>query len=204
MPKKTDNLLHDLVDLITKINKSKAIVPIESQEDAIIVACGRYLKSKGYKIVKPGYALSAKPANIKELVDYFCYVQSVYHPSHFLDSNSRKEAYKIMNDLVESRVAEAPTKEIALAEAATIVFTVFDKEEYIGLDFPPDIRSFDVNSKRAWIVQKAVDILNNRNKEASEEEAERIYEKVINEEVKRIEESGASLGWDDLDDLLES
>jgi len=202
MTKTNEDHLKSLVSIVLEANKTKGLIPLKQQEDRIMAACGTYLKSKGYRINRPDYKLSAQPKNIKDLVEYYCKVLNEYYPSRFLSVDDKKEATMIMRALVESRESVAFNRKAALAEAATIIFTVFDKEKYLGLRIPPDIRSFNVNSTRKWIVDRAIDLINDMNLLAREEEDEAECDRLADDELQRMQEAGEPVGWADLDELV--
>jgi hypothetical protein len=191
----TEDHLKNLVKAVLEAEKSKGLIPWAQQEPRLMELCGKYLMSKGYRVVKASYKLSAQPKDVKELVEYYCKVLNDYYPGRFLNQFDKKEATKIMSALVESRMPTAFNRKAALAEAATIVYTVFDKEKYLGLRAPPDIRSFNVNSTRRWIVDRAIELINDMDYAVREKEDEEACDALADAEWERLKKEGNAPMW---------
>jgi hypothetical protein len=142
-----------------------------SKHESDILEAKRLLINEGYKVwgpVKHRSDIKDQP----DLVNYFYKRLADRHPDREIRRNTIRDL-NIIRKLVESRVEDGMSTQIAVSESADIIDAIFDHEEEFKLKYPVvDMRILGQN-KLGWVTAKALSIIaDSAAKEAEKHTAE--------------------------------
>ena len=159
-------------------------------------ACVKYLKFKGYKIIKP----ANRSHNVKTLNELICFFYSRLDSRHPECVNSYRSVIKdrvIAKKFIEARMkASDVNKKEALNECVEIIKVLFAYESEFHFKYEMNFKMFG-QDKLGWITDKAIQIINRESKFRKEDLAEKRSEEMI-----RAQDT-SQLGFNNLQEILE-
>lgn len=168
----------------------------KSDMEQLNEACVKYLKFKGYKIVKPINRFH----NVKTLDELICFFYSRLDSRHPECVNSYRSMTKdrvTAKKFVEARMnASGINKKEALNECVEIVKTLFDYESEFHFKYEMNFKMFG-QDKLGWITDKAIQIINRESRFRKEDLAEKRSEEMIKAQ------DTSNLGFNNLQEILE-
>jgi hypothetical protein len=168
---------------------------VHSSDDNLVLACKKFLKYKGYRIIDPITNVSGI-LNNQDLVDLFYNLKKYNHPEEPPSYRNRKLDSRNIKFFVEARMeAGNIVKEQALKECALIIRTLFTHEKEFKFKYPITIFSLG-QKKSGWITEKALAIMNKVSYNKKEKEAEDLRQSVLDNQ--NLDE----IGFNDFNDIL--
>ena len=166
------DLLVQKVKLLSEISFLNDNVSEREVEEA----CVNYLKFLGYKVSKNTNNYNVN--NLDELIDFFYTNQSYYHNDDLcrVVSNRQKDR-AIFSNFITSRQAELGySYKSGLQESAYIISALFINEAALDLTVPIWTWIFS-SAKYKWLIDKAINIVNETKEIYNTQEVERLVEK---------------------------
>ena len=164
--------------------------------EQMVEACAKYLKFKGYKIIKP----AGNICNVKTMDELICFFYSKLDSKYPEYVNNYRNVVRdrvVAKKFIESRMkVSGINKKEALKECVEIIKTVFDYETEFHFKYEMSFKMFG-QDKLGWVTDKAIQIINRELKYKKEDDAERKRDVMIG--VQDTE----NLGFDNLDEILE-
>jgi hypothetical protein len=152
-----------------------------SPEDELASLCVDFLKSKGYKVYKPSRYTYNNVKHIDDLIEFFYKLYYLKHPHNMsISRQSLKKERAIAKSFVDSRMkAGGLSKQLAMSECCEIIQTFFDFEEHFKFDgsIPLTFIIFGQDNFK-WVTEKAVSIINNRERLIAEKEHIKIHDEL--------------------------
>lgn len=186
-------LIAGMAEAIKDTEQNNIFAPTVA-EDKLKEACVKYLNYYGYKVVAP-HKFDRKVVDMADLIALFYGLLKTKTPNDFATSYNHKQDLSIASRFINSRMeATGAGRERALDECGEIIRTVFVHYDEFNFKFAPSFTIFG-QSKFRWVTDKALNIMNDKNKAMREERAEKMRQKAVD-----LYETND--GYDDLDEIL--
>jgi hypothetical protein len=167
-------------------------------DEGLLNACINFVREKGYSVTKPLECSVVGIKKIDDLIGYFYGRLEREHKDDYISVyiNEARDR-KIAKSFVESRMnSRGLSRSAALQECAEIAKIVLDNYDEYHFKYNINFSIFG-SDKLSWVTEKAISIINKKNKDKREYEHRQRLDKMTAEAAKEM-----APGYDDLDDLL--
>lgn len=167
-------------------------------DEDLVKACIDFIREKGYSVTKPIETTVSAIRTLDDLIAYFYgrlknERRDEYKAVYINSSRDRK----IAKGFVENRMKiNGLNRSTALQECAEIVKIVLDNYDLFHFKYQINFSIFG-NDKLGWVTERAIDIINKKNKDKKDQEYQRRLDEITAEAAKETPR-----GYDDLDGLL--
>jgi len=165
--------------------------------DNLDKVCVDYLRYRGY-IVPNKISYTSNITKMDQLIDIFYLNLYKYHPDYIKLYKDKIKDRQAVSAFVKSRqTASETSRKEALNECADIIYKFFEYESDIGFSGTVSLSIFSV-VKLKWVVEKVLDLINNKRQEDKDKELKIKIDKMTNDNKHE------NVGIGNLDTILNS
>lgn len=174
-----DEKIKELQKALEELNIQDLFAPPSKKYDGVLSSCASILRYSGYTVLDPPEYASNDVKNIDSLIHAFYRLVSTHYKKTVIrqDLSRDRRTAKLFVD--KRQKVSGVSRKIALGECYAIILTIFNNLGFFNFNRTPDFNMF-FYKKMSWVVDKAVDIMNEDYKKAMSDKHERRIEAANN------------------------
>ena len=172
-----DSIIQDLLVATKSYNEPNLFSSKEDKLRVISEKCEELLKLQGYTISKPAELFFTHVTTLQDLVDLYYNYLNKYYDSEVKFVSDEQRDFRVVKNFVNKRMkASGLSRSRALRECASIIRTIFSNLNKFKFRGAPGIEILHLKAF-GWVIDVAVDIMNDKYKHIREEEYQRKLDK---------------------------